>query len=157
MEWPERTDSAEWCARFFAGLEGAAPRASAHACVDVDSIVQCVPWDRVAWHAPGANQYGIGIEHAGYARQTESDWSDVYSAKMLDLSAWLVAELCAKFGIPIDFVDSDGLLASQPGITTHAECSRAWGKSTHTDPGSNFPMGSYLRSVAHYSLDAGMV
>src|SRR3972149_12019112 len=101
-EWPERTDSAGGGANFVAGRNGPAPQSSAHACVDVDSIVQCVPWDRVAWHAPGANQYGIGIHHAGYAKQTGSNWLDVYSTKMLDLSAWLAGELCMKFNIPVE-------------------------------------------------------
>jgi N-acetylmuramoyl-L-alanine amidase CwlA len=158
MEYPEKGDSAEWCARFFAGMQGAAPQSSAHACVDNNSIVQCLPWDRVGWHAPGANQYGIGIEHAGYARQTASDWQDTYSIAMLDLSAWLVAELCTKFKIPIDFVDAESLLTGLPGITTHAEVTKAWPeKGSHTDPGKGFPLGRYLRAVSNYTGDAGSV
>lgn len=158
MEYPEKPDSAEWCARFFAGLEGPAPKASAHACVDSDSIVQCVPWEQVAWHAPGANQWGIGIEHAGMSRQSIAEWQDSYSAAMLDLSAWLCAELCALFAIPIDFLDSDELAAAGEaarGITTHAQVSKAFKKSDHTDPGPSFPMGDYLRLVSKYALDAG--
>lgn len=155
MEYPEKPDSAEWCARYFAGLEGRAPRASAHACVDSDSIVQCVPWDQIAWHAPGANTTGIGIEHAGYGKQSLADWMDAYSQSMLDLSAWLAAELCTKFQIPIDFVDASELLAGAAGITTHAEVTRAWRRSTHTDPGIGFPIGDYLRFVRKYSTDTG--
>ncbi len=158
MEYPEKPNSAEWCSRYFAGLEGPAPKASAHACVDSDSIVQCVPWDQVAWHAPGANQYGIGIEHAGYGRQAVAEWQDPYSTAMLDLSAWLVAELCARFRIPVDFLDWQELTVqgqSAIGITTHAEVTRAWKKSDHTDPGKGFPMGDYLRLLAKCALDAG--
>lgn len=154
MEYPEKPDSAEWCARYFAGKEGPAPRASAHACVDSDSIVQCVAWDQVAWHAPGANQWGIGIEHAGYARQTLADWQDAYSLQMLDLSAWLVAQLCVRFRIPVEFAVGADLRAGEPGITTHAEVTLAWpDKGTHTDPGRAFPMGDYLRQVRHYALE----
>lgn len=154
MEYPEKPDSAEWCARYFAGKEGPAPRASAHACVDSDSIVQCVAWDQVAWHAPGANREGIGIEHAGYARQGLADWQDLYSRQMLDVSAWLVAQLCTRFRIPIEFVAAADLRAREPGITTHAEVTRAWpDKGTHQDPGRGFPMGDYLRRVRHYALD----
>lgn len=154
MEYPEKPDSAEWCARYFAGLEGSAPRASAHACVDSDSIVQCVPWEQIAWHAPGANSLGIGIEHAGYGRQSLDEWRDTYGQRMLDLSAWLVAALCTRFRIPIDFVDAAELLAGASGITTHAECSKAWKKSTHTDPGKGFPIGDYLAAVRRYAPDA---
>lgn len=155
MEWPEKPDSAEWCARYFAGREGPAPQASAHACVDSDSIVQCVPWDQVAWHAPGANSLGVGIEHAGYGRQELADWMDTYSQRMLDLSAWLVAELCTHFRIPVDFVDANELLTGAPGITTHAEVTKAFKKSTHMDPGKGFPIGDYLRKVERYAVDAG--
>lgn len=156
MEYPEKPDSAEWCARYFAGKEGAAPKASAHACVDSNSIVQCVPWDQVAWHAPGANQYGIGIEHAGYARQSLAEWMDSYTQQMLDLSAWLVANLCTRFHIPVEFVTAQDLRANERGITTHAEVTLAWPeKGSHTDPGKGFPMGDYLKRVRHYTLDAG--
>lgn len=151
MEYPEKPNSAEWCARYFAGLEGRAPRASAHACVDSDTIVQCVAWEQIAWHAPGANALGIGIEHAGFARQTAGDWSDAYSRMMLELSAWLVAQLCAKFRIPIAFVDSRGLIDGKPGITTHREATLAFKKSTHTDPGPGFPMSDYLARCRHHA------
>lgn len=153
MEYPEKPDSAEWCARYFAGKEGPAPRASAHACVDSNSIVQCVPWDQVAWHAPGANSQGIGIEHSGCARQELADWMDVYSQQMLDLSAWLVAELCTRFRIPVDFVDADELLGGSRGITTHLQVTRAFKRSSHTDPGKGFPMGDYLKLVRKYAAN----
>jgi N-acetyl-anhydromuramyl-L-alanine amidase AmpD len=150
MQWPERGNSAEWCGRFFAGLEGVAPKASAHFAVDADSIVECVAAERIAWHAPGANTHGIGIEHAGYARQTPAEWLDSFGVLMLDLSAKLTAELCRHFGIPPRFVDRTELRESLPGITTHAECSLAWGKSTHSDPGPGFPMREYLDMVHRY-------
>jgi N-acetyl-anhydromuramyl-L-alanine amidase AmpD len=158
MEWPEKPDSAEWCAGFFRDQKtDGVTRTSAHACVDSDSIVQCVPWDRVAWHAPGANQFGIGIEHAGFVRQNASGWSDAYSQRMLDLSAWLVAELCDEYAIPVEFVDAAGLLQKKRGITTHEQVSKAWKKSTHGDPGGDFPIETYVRAVARYSASMGTV
>ncbi len=158
MEYPEKPDSAEWCARYFAGLEGPAPKASAHACIDSDSVVQCVPWGQVAWHAPGANQWGVGLEHAGYRSQTPADWRDAFSTATLDNSAWLCAELCALFGIPAEFLDEHELAEQgerATGITTHAKVTLAFKKSDHSDPGLNFPIGDYLRLVARYALDAG--
>lgn len=157
MEYPEKPDSAEWCSRYFAGLEGPAPKASAHACIDQDSVIQCVPWDQIAWHAPGANTWGIGLEHAGFGRFSLADWQTTYSLQMLDLSAWVCAELCTLFAIPVDFLDANELAAAGEnarGITTHAEVSKAFKKSDHSDPGKGFPMGDYLRAVGKYALDA---
>lgn len=143
MEAPETPSTAENVASWFAGPS--APRASAHYCIDNDSAVQCVRDEDVAWHAPGANHSGLGFEHAGYANQTEADWSDGYSEAMLRISAELVAERCASYGIPIDFVDAGGILAGARGITTHAEVTKAYPNlGSHTDPGPGFPMGHYL-------------
>ena len=85
MESPEKPETAEDVAHWFAG--STAPQASAHYCIDGDSIVQCVQDSDVAWHAPGANHNGLGFEHAGKAAQTARDWGDEYSMKCLDLSA----------------------------------------------------------------------
>jgi N-acetyl-anhydromuramyl-L-alanine amidase AmpD len=162
MEYPKKPDSAEWCAGFFADQPHHATHkpgevcrcSSAHACADSDSIIQCVPWDRIAWHAPGANRYGIGIEHAGYGRNTLADWQDTYSTMMLDGSAWLVSELCRRNAIPVDFLDANELSALKDratGITTHWEVSKAFHLSNHVDPGPSFPIGNYLRQVERYS------
>jgi hypothetical protein len=144
MEMPEKGDTAEACAKMFSTTDR---KASAHFTVDTDSVVQCVRLMDVAWHAPGANHQGIGIEHAGYAAQTARDWADDYSEKMLHVSAALTADLCKQFNLPHAFVDEDGLLAGHRGFTTHYEVSRAWHLSDHTDPGVNFPMTHYLDLV----------
>lgn len=151
MEWPEASTSAEWCAGFFAGKHGTAPNASANYTVDDDSIICCVPPDRIAWHAPGANGNGIGIEHAGYARQSRAQWLDDYSLRMLALSAELTAWLCRRFEIPVQFIMADHLRRGARGITTHAEVTRAFGRSTHLDPGPFFPIADYLRFVVSAS------
>lgn len=152
IESPEKGDTAELCARYFARPS---TRVSAHYCIDNDSIVQCLAPELVGWHAPGANRFGIGLEHAGYARQTAAQWRDSYSLAMLDLSARLCAELVHHFAIPTEFVDAAGLRAKRAGITTHAEVTKAWpDKGTHTDPGPHFPLSEYLVSVRRYR-DAG--
>jgi N-acetyl-anhydromuramyl-L-alanine amidase AmpD len=156
MEAPEKGDTAEWCADFFAGIDHRtrarvlAPEASAHYAVDSDHVFCCVEPDRVAWHAPGANQLGVGIEHAGYARQTRAEWLDVFSRPMLELSASLTAYLMRRFQIPLVFVGASQLRSGLGGITTHAECTKAWPEKggTHTDPGANFPLADYLSMVS---------
>jgi N-acetyl-anhydromuramyl-L-alanine amidase AmpD len=159
MEGAEASTKAETVSMWFAGenIRFPAPRASAHYAVDCDSIVQMVRDEDVAWHAPGANRYGIGIEHAGRARQTTEQWLDAFSRAMLMQSAWLVASICLRWNIPIVFVDRDGVSSGRRGITTHCEVTHAFRKSTHTDPGPNFPMEWYLTCVreAHMILSPG--
>lgn len=145
MEAAESVRTAENVAAWFAGPH--APQASAHYCVDSDSIVQCVREEDEAWHAPPVNPCSIGIEHAGYARQTEAEWRDAYSTAMMLASARLVADICARHGIPVVYVDEEGLRRGESGITTHASVSRAFRKSTHTDPGKGFPLAWYLEQV----------
>jgi hypothetical protein len=149
MEAIEKPTTATAVATWFAGPS--APMASAHYCIDNLHVVQCVRDDDVAWHAPGVNHNAIGIEHAGYAKQSAAEWNDPFSAAMLELSAKLIAGLCMSYGLPIEFVDRVGLLAGKRGITTHAEVTAAFHKSDHTDPGAHFPMASFIELVRSYA------
>lgn len=146
MEYPERLDAAEAVANWFGGPN--APRASAHLCIDADSVVLCVPLESVAWHAPGANHNGVGLEHAGYARQSREEWLDEYGRAMLELSAMATAALLDRYDIPLQRVTVDELKAGGArGITSHGDVSLAFRKSTHTDPGKHFPWDVYLELV----------
>jgi N-acetyl-anhydromuramyl-L-alanine amidase AmpD len=146
MEYPERSGGAMWCANFFAGP--GAPQASAHFAVDNQTIVQCVKEKDVAWHAPGANHNGIGIEHAGYAAQSRDQWLDDYSTAELKLSAQLVATLCARWGIPIVKLSMDDLKAGARGICGHLDITMAFNNGKgHTDPGPSFPWPEYIQWV----------
>ena len=144
MEAPEDNTRAETVARWFSTTT---TPASAHHCIDPDSIVQCVRLQDVAWHAPGANHNGIGLEHAGYARQTREQWLDPPSMATLHLSAGLARDLCDAYEIPIEFVDAAGLRAGRRGITTHKAVSDAFKRSSHWDPGPGFPMDIYLAMI----------
>jgi N-acetyl-anhydromuramyl-L-alanine amidase AmpD len=152
MEAAEASTTAEAVAQWFAGQRGTAPRASAHYNVDDESIVQSVRDEDIAWHAPGANAHGIGIEHAGYARHHRDKWFDPFSARMLTLSARLSAHLAARWRIPVRFVDREGLRRGDAGITTHLEVTAAFRKSDHMDPGVSFPMERYLELVRSFLL-----
>lgn len=145
MEAAESLVTAENVAKWFAGAQ--APKASAHYNIDADSIVQCVLESDTAWAAPGNNANGIQLEMAGDARQTATDWADPFSTKMLGLVAALTADICRRQNIPVEFVDYKGLRAKQRGITYHREVSKAWLKSTHTDPGKAFPLDLFLAMV----------
>lgn len=145
-EMAEKPTGAEALGSWVSGPS--APQASWHYAVDDDTVVQCLDDKYIAWHAPGANRSGIGIEHVGYARQTATEWGDDFSRAMLSRSAELAATLCARWKIPVQFVDAEGLARGDAGITTHDAVSRAFKKSTHYDPGSHFPMAAYLKMVS---------
>jgi N-acetyl-anhydromuramyl-L-alanine amidase AmpD len=144
MEMDEKGETAENCAQWF---RNPGAKVSAHYCVDADSIVQCVQDEDVGWHAPGANHDGIGIEHAGRAKQTGREWSDPYSTAMLQRSAALVAELCKRYKIPVTWLHAADLKAGKRGITTHKAVSDAFKRSSHWDPGQGFPVERYLALV----------
>lgn len=147
MEANEASTTAENVAKWFGSGTGA-PMASAHYCIDDDSIVQCVKESDVAYHAKSANKYGIGLEHAGFAKQTRDQWMDTFSTRMLKRSAKLTAGICKRWNIPVSSVDRNGLKNGDKGITTHNECTFAFeGGQGHSDPGKNFPMDLYLQWV----------
>lgn len=147
MEAAEASTTAENVAKWGAGPN--APMASWHYAIDDDSTILCVPEEHIAYCAPGLNERGIHIEHAGYARQTIEEWSDSFSRRMLMRSAKLVANICRRHKIPIVFVDAAGLMCGERGITTHYQVSLGPGKgrTSHTDPGKGFPMSAYLDMV----------
>lgn len=119
-----------------------------HYAVDVGEITQSVHETDIAFHAPGANSNGIGIELCARASQSAADWASPYNASMLALSAALVTDICARWGIPRMFVDAAALAAGGArGITTHAAVTAAFRKGTHTDPGPNFPMAGFIEQV----------
>lgn len=129
-------------------------QASWHYAVDDASITQSVREEDVAWHAPGANRNGIGIELATTGMPKPEIWADPYHQKMLTLTEFLVAGICSRRKIEPFFVDANGLLEGRRGITTHAQVSEAFKKSSHMDPGPDFPMDSFVARVKA-RLDAG--
>ena len=144
MEMDEKGETAENCAQWF---RNPGAKVSAHYCIDANSIVQCVRDQDVAWAAPGANSDGIQIEHAGRAKQSGRDWSDAYSTAMLERSAQLVADLCARYEIPVTWLYAADLVAGKRGITTHDAVSKAFKRGSHWDPGTGFPVERYLSLV----------
>lgn len=151
MEAPEKGTTAEDVARYFATLP-ATTKASAHVCIDNNSIVQCVPDNSVAYGAPGVNNDGIQIELAGYGSQTREQWLDVYGQALLDLAANATAQYCLKYGVPILHLSDDELRDGGRGIIGHYQASAVYQLSDHTDPGPNFPWDYFLaRVTTHYA------
>jgi len=112
--------------------------ASAHLVVDVDSIVRCVPDEHLAHHAP-PNDWSIGIEQAGYAKQSRDEWLDPYGQKMLRLVARLLAFEAKKWNIPLMWLSPTQVKHGARGLCTHNDVRLAFGQTTHTDPGPYYP------------------
>ena len=121
--------------------------ASAHIVVDNNSEVRCVKDEDTAFAAPGANANGLQLEMVGRAAQGAAQWSDDYSKAMIGRAVKIVANWCVVHNIPPVFVNASGLKKNQAGITFHAEVTKAFGKSTHTDPGKSFPIKDFLAAV----------
>lgn len=163
MQWGETAKTAENCAAFFTNPQRrkkdgtlAPVTASAHYCIDCDSVVQCVPEEVEAFHTPGmlggryVNSISIGLEHAGFSQQTAEEWVDQYSLSMLRLSAQLAARICRKYSIPIKRLTVDELQSGEAGICGHVDCTKATGVGDHWDPGPFFPWDRYLAMIKEY-------
>ncbi len=144
MEFPERMTAAEDVARYFQHPDYPS---SAHICVDNDSIIQCVKDSHEAAGAPGCNHDGIHIELAGYGKQTKREWWDKYSLAMLAIGADAAAQYCLKYNLPPVHLTNQQLERGEKGIVGHAQVSAVYKKSTHTDPGPNFPWEQFMVMV----------
>lgn len=158
-ETQEKTNTAENVASFFAHGSGG-NKASTHYVVDVDSIIQCVDEENVAWGAKNANRNGIHVEIAGRAKQTATQWEDSYSKATLAHVTVLVGDILRRNSqIPAVILDGAAiaklLKSGKPlaGLTTHAavsQGSRRAGQpsSGHWDPGPGFPMSSLCKQAS---------
>ena len=148
MEAPEQDNTAENVARFFAQPT---TKASAHLCIDNNSIVQCVLDNDIAAAAPGANQDGIHLELAGFAKQTEAEWLDAYGVLLLNNAAEAAGQYSLKYDIPVRRLTNDELRdPTMKGIVSHSQVTEVFKKSTHTDPGKGFPWEFFLQRVREH-------
>lgn len=133
-----------------------AAQASAHYCVDNNSVVQCVNEGDYAWaSARIGNSNSVQIEMAGRASQTRAQWLDDYSRAMLERTAALVADICTRQGIPVRVLTDEQVARGESGITTHAAISRVFRETDHTDPGPNFPWDYFMERVRAYVNGTG--
>jgi hypothetical protein len=136
--------TAEAVARYFSTP---AASGSAHLVVDDNACYRCLPNDVIPWAAPGANAAGFHIEQAAFAQWAASAW--LRHRPMLERGAYKAAYHCLLFGVPPYFVKADGLRRGMRGVTTHAECTRAFG-GTHTDPGDGWPRSFFMDRLRAY-------
>jgi hypothetical protein len=126
---------------------------SAHLCVDDTVCFRTATNETVVWGAPGANEHGFHIEQAGFARWSAVIWRS--HRRTLQRAAYKAALHCRYFGIEPVFVTAPGLNVGRKGITTHAECTKAFG-GDHTDPGPLWPRRYFMRLVRGYYAELGL-
>lgn len=141
-------ETAEGAAGWF---QNPASGGSAHKVVDERICYKTLPDDRVAWAAPGANHNGLHLEFAAFARWNRASWLRPRHRRMLRRGAWKAAGWAVRYSIPLRRLNVDDLRAGKRGITGHVQVSRAFHRSSHWDPGPNFPWRFFMRKVRRYA------
>lgn len=120
----------------------------AHYVVDPQNIVQCCKEDTACWHAP-PNHGSIGIELCDPQTGAAARWRNPEDEAMLTLAAHLVVEIASRTGVPLVRIGVADLKAGRHGICGHVDVSQAFGQSSHSDPGPDFPWQHFLELIAH--------
>ncbi len=134
-----------------------------HYSTDPAETFQC-SWDSyVCWHAP-PNLHSLGIEMADHPAPRPDTrvkrllwnlrrswrWAGKNHRRMLQRTAQLTAELVVLHDLPAVWLSPRKLRAGHKGVTGHAQVSRAWGQSSHWDPGW-WPRRRFMRKVRRIS------
>lgn len=120
---------------------------SSHYYVDNERIIQSLNTAYRAYHAGSTtgNAYAIAYEITGTNGKSRQWWLDNVQ---WDLLAKQIATDMKFWGIQNRKLTVAQIEAgSATGIITHNDMRLAWGGTTHTDPGPNFPMDYLLTKV----------
>ncbi|MEU8086340.1 N-acetylmuramoyl-L-alanine amidase [Micromonospora sp. NPDC049101] len=118
---------------------------SSHFYADPKTVIQSLDTSRDAWHAGSktGNTRAIAWELVG-----GNSWSEAYWRSVIDRIAPVMAEVCRVHKITPRFLTTaqakDGKTS---GFVTHDDMRKAWGGTTHTDPGPNFPRAYLVAAV----------
>lgn len=118
--------------------------ASSHLVVDNRETIRCVPDNRIAYTALGANTDGLHIEICGKSGQGAKGWADDFSQAALRRAAAAAAVWSKAYGIPLRKLSSADVKAGKRGVCGHVNVTEAYHRSTHTDPGPAFPWALFL-------------
>lgn len=119
---------------------------STHYFHDSNSTIQCVLTADMAHTARGQGNRR-GIHHELCTRAGKAKWLDEYHDAMLRRAAKQVARDCRKWGIPARKLSVRQVSNGDKGICGHYDITLAFGQSTHTDPGVNFPWDRFIAMV----------
>lgn len=167
---------ADAIARYFAAGKNVS---SAHYVIDPAKVLQCVLDHTTAYHC-GSNRNTLGYEMCMMpVKDSLREWLEGGAKaefahtpskvrlshlrpnfqQMLNRTAQAVARNSLAYDIPVRYLtdaqlvawDKAGRPANLGGITTHAQMSKVFKKSTHWDPGM-WPKELFLRRVKYYAL-----
>lgn len=136
--------TAKSTAEYFSSTDVAA---STQLVIGEDGCFRTLPDDVVPYGAGSpANERGLHVEQAGQSFWTRAQW--LARDATLRMTGGAVAQWCRMYDIPCVFRTAEDLVAlsdagwpeAMGGITTHAEVSRAWHATDHTDPGVGYPI-----------------
>lgn len=156
-EGGEGPTSAEGLAGFIASPATSGNVASYHYIADHERIIPIVPDDYVAYANAGANHDSLSICHPGKAGQTTTEWADPASAAQIEQVARWLADKSDEYSIPLDWLDPSAVFAGTRGVCGHNEVSKAFKRSTHTDPGTSYPWALVLGRARQLSTTEGFL
>jgi len=121
---------------------------SAHFYVDSDSIIQSLDTASRAGHAGSANgnNHAIAVEITGVNSWTRTQWLTNVAWSKLGAA---LAQVVRFYGISVRRATVADM-QSNPRVRAfygHDDMRRAWGGTTHTDPGPNFPWDKLFEAV----------
>lgn len=122
-------------------------RVSSQYYCDNNSLLQSLDTALRAYHAGSStgNSLAIAYEITGTNSKTRAWWLANVAWPLL---ARQIAADCREFGIAARLLTVAEIKAGKlTGIITHDQMRQAWGGTTHTDPGPNFPLDHLLALV----------
>lgn len=148
MECPAEAGRATNWAKSLASPTGS--KSFAHYQTDPRTVVQSAELGRTCPHVGNGNRvrgrWTLGIEQAGYAAFSRQQW---INSGALNTSKPLVeALIAAGHGAARWLSPADLKVPGVRGVTSHNNMRIAFGGTTHTDPGDNYPHDLLLATVA---------
>jgi N-acetyl-anhydromuramyl-L-alanine amidase AmpD len=121
---------------------------SSHFYVDDNSVIQSLDTNARAGHAGSSNgnQHAIAVEITGTNSKTRAWW---LANVAWDELGQVLAACCKKYGIAVRRA-SVSEMDRNPKVKafySHNDMRLAWGGTTHTDPGPNFPWDRLFQAV----------
>jgi len=146
--------AASGTAKFFALAK---TKFQAHYVEGIDREEHCVRDKVKARHAPpNAGSIGVEITADGGDRAafknpdhayTREQWLSDAVFPAIVRAADRVRELCERHGLPKTRLTTAELKNGGKGICGHVDVSHAFGETTHSDPGPNFPWDEFMALV----------
>ena len=144
----EGDTSAEGLAAFIRSPASDGNVASYQVIFDTDRVLEIMPAEMRSHHAAGANDKGLGGCIPGRAEQSREQWLDTISAQYLEQGCRWAADMCIRYGIPAVRINPGQMQDGVKGIVDHNAVRLAFGQTTHTDVGPNFPWDVVMPRIA---------